>query len=176
MMLMMKTKLTRRRIPDRHSWRGVTEIKVFWEATPPWWNILGGTSSCEHTWETCRCDEMQKYAKLQKFEFNRRALSQCQYSVQSKTYLRKIILYVPRWILVKFWKILKQTLRNRCHFSTLCVRWWVSVGHLRWGGRQKGNLLPAMSIVLGDGATQKIPWWRWRCTAQGGKEEKEGGA
>ena len=55
-----------------------------------------GTSSCEHTWETCRCDEMQKYAKLQKFEFNRRALSQCQYSVQSKTYLRKIILYVPR--------------------------------------------------------------------------------
>ena len=174
MMLMMKTKLTPRRIPDRHSWRGVTEIKVFWEATPPWWNILGhqAVSTLGKLVDAMKCRNMQNCRNLNSIE----GLSQCQYSVQSKTYLRKIILYVPRWILVKFWKILKQTLRNRCHFSTLCVRWWVSVGHLRWGGRQKGNLLPAMSIVLGDGATQKIPWWRWRCTAQGGKEEKEGGA
>ena len=103
MMLMMKTKLTRRRIPDRHSWRGVTEIKVFWEATPPWCNILGhqAVSTLGKLVDAMKCRNMQNCRNLNSIE----GLSQCQYSVQSKTYLRKIILYVPRRILVNPWKI-----------------------------------------------------------------------
>ena len=70
MMLMMKTKLTRRRIPDRHSWRGVTEIKVFWEATPPWWNILGhqAVSTLGKLVDAMKCRNMQNCRNLNSIE------------------------------------------------------------------------------------------------------------